>query len=283
MTVPPTLDPHPTDRDSPAAIKAGLRAAAAATGIPFDFLLAQARRESGLDPAARNQRSSAAGLFQFTASTWLETVKKHGAKHGLAEQAAAIGRSPDGRLEVKDKAALKAILDLRRDPGVSALMAAEYARGNARVLESRLGRAATASDLHLAHFLGAGGAMRVIQSMQDDPRRSAKAVLPEAARANPEVFHEPGGNRPRTVAGLYKAVQSRMGSAPIPAATPPADGRCDLAGVTPLPRPAQAAETAVAAAPAPAPPVAGPVQAAQTFPVALPPSLALAATDSGRG
>jgi hypothetical protein len=214
MTTDPTaaalLAPSPSDIPTGGRVVSGIRAAAESTGVDFDFLLAQATQESGLDPEARNRHSSAAGLFQFTAPTWLQMIKQHGADHGLAEQAAAISKGTDGKLEVKDKAARKAILDLRKDPRLSAVMAAEYAKGNARVLEHRLGRPATNGDLYLAHFLGAGGAARVLENIKDDPKRSAHGLLPEAARANPDLFHESGSDRPRTVAGLYKAVQARF-------------------------------------------------------------------------
>ncbi len=240
----PTADvvrPEQPDPAKPGKVVSGIREAATSTGVSFDYLLAQATQESGLDPHARNTKSTAAGLFQFTAPTWIEMVKHHGAEHGLGQEAAAITKGADGKLEVKDKAARKAILDLRRDPKLSSLMAAEYAKDNAQVLERRLGRAATASDLYLAHFLGAGGAARVIEGMEDNPRHSAQRLLPEAARANPDVFHEPGSRKSRTVASLYKSVQARfnsvMGGGGGDSTQPALTGRPDLAALRPLPRP----------------------------------------------
>jgi len=218
----------------------GIREAASATGISFDYLLAQAARESGLDPQARNSRSSASGLFQFTSQTWFDMIRRHGAKHGLGEQAAAITRGPNGRLDIADKAMKAAVLDLRQDPELSAMMAAEYARDNSKVLERKLGRPATASDLHLAHFLGAGGAVRVIEGMASAPDDSAHSLLPEAARANPELFRDPTSREARTVTSLYNSVQARYGSAH--------KGRADLAALRPEPRPDLAAEQAAAEA-----------------------------------
>jgi len=43
-------------------VQAAIGRAAQATGTDFDYLLAQARLESGLDPAAKARTSSAAGL-----------------------------------------------------------------------------------------------------------------------------------------------------------------------------------------------------------------------------
>jgi len=252
----PTVQTAPTSVGG--RVVSGIREAAESIGVSFDYLLAQATQESGLDPHARNTRSTAAGLFQFTAPTWLEMVMRHGADHGLGDQAAAITKTADGHLDVKDKAARKAILDLRKDPKLSSIMAAEYAKDNAKVLEGRLGRPATASDLYLAHFLGAGGAARVLEGMEDNPRHSAQRLLPEAARANPEVFHEPGSRRSRTVAGLYKSVQARFNSALNGDAGQPAlTGNPQLAALRPLPRPDREEPTATAV---------GPVKIAQADP-----------------
>lgn len=219
-------------------IVSGIREAASATGISFDYLLAQAARESGLDPLACNTRSSAAGLFQFTSQTWMDMVRRHGAKHGLGDQAAAITRGANGRLDIADKTVKAAVLELRKDPELSAMMAAEYARDNSKVLERKLGRPATASDLHLAHFLGAGGAVRVIEGMASDPDNSAHSLLPEAARANPELFRDPGSREARSVTSLYNSVQARYDSAH--------KGRTDLAALRPEPRPDLEAEQAAA-------------------------------------
>lgn len=252
----------------PGGIVSHIRAAADATGVPFAFLLKQARRESGLDPEATSRRSSAAGLFQFTAPTWLEMVRRHGAAHGLGEQAGAIAKGADGRLEVADKAARKAILDLRRDPQLSALMAAEYAKDNAKVLQGKLGRPATAADLTLAHLLGAGGAAKVLAGIAADPEAAAAGLLPQAARANPELFRD--GKRPRSLAALYDAV---AGKAAGPVDLRP---RVDLAMLRPLPRPEDPApgpapEPARLAAPTSATVAAAIVPPNPFFPVAMPP------------
>lgn len=218
---------------------AGIREAAEATGMSFDFLLAQATQESGLNPEAKSRRSSAAGLFQFTAGTWMEMVRKHGGKYGLEAEARAVTADRSGKLSVADPAMKKHILDLRRDPKLSALMAAEYAKSNARTLEARLGRQATEHDLTLAHFLGAGGALRVLQGVEEQPRKVAAHVLPEAARANPEVFREPGSRRQRSLLSLYNEVAARFAGALEDAAPAARRSRpqLDLATLRPAARP----------------------------------------------
>ncbi|MDO8608151.1 MAG: transglycosylase SLT domain-containing protein [Phaeospirillum sp.] len=239
----PAAEIFPAKQPEPAKggrVMSGIREAANRTGVSFDYLLAQATQESGLDPHARNAKSTAAGLFQFTAPTWIDMVKRHGAEHGLEKEAAAIVKGEDGRLTIRDPATRKAILDLRKDPKLSSMMAAEYAKDNALALERRLGRAATSSDLYLAHFLGAGGAARVIEGAEDNPKHSAQRLLPEAARANPDVFNEPGSRKARTVAGLYKSVQARFKSVmggDDAVGQPALTGRPDLAALRPLPRP----------------------------------------------
>ena len=283
---------------APERVADHIRVAAETTGVPFEYLLAQANQESRLDPDARNRRSSAMGLFQFTRATWLEMVKKHGAGHGLDREAEAITWDKDG-WTVKDKALRKEILELRRDPAVSALMAGEYAKDNGKVLEARLGRAASAHVLYLAHFLGANGAARVIEGAEERPRQAASRALPDAARANPEIFHEPGSRRPRSFAGLYDTLQKRFDTAAahVAAVAKRVRPEIDLAALRPAGRPETEpepaspaeAETAVqlAAAQARVPPPSHFANAIEPtspyFPVTLPPAPAAGALGAQGG
>ncbi|MBC7906485.1 MAG: transglycosylase SLT domain-containing protein [Rhodospirillaceae bacterium] len=187
-----------------------IRDAAETTGVPFEFLLAQANQESRLNPNAKSTRSSAMGLFQFTAGTWLEMVKKHGAEHGLEQYADAITRGSDGRWTVKDKDLKKEILDLRRDPKLSALMAGEYAKDNEQVLENKLGRQVSTHDLYLAHFLGAGGALKVLKGRNQPETDQQPPELASAALANPEVFQDPASGEQRSLGSVYTTVQTRF-------------------------------------------------------------------------
>ncbi len=63
-------------------VEAAVRRAAEATGVDFGFLMRTAKRESGYNPAAKANTSSAAGLFKFVGQTWLQALKAHGAAHG---------------------------------------------------------------------------------------------------------------------------------------------------------------------------------------------------------
>ncbi|TRW17920.1 transglycosylase SLT domain-containing protein [Glacieibacterium frigidum] len=189
------------------AVVGAIRLASARTGVDFDYLVAQARVESGLDPRAAAPTSSARGLFQFTQGTWLDTVRRHGAEHGLGDAAAILkrGATPEERV---------AILDLRLDAGASSAMAAAFAQDNAATLERRLGRTANATDLYLAHFLGPAGAVRFLRARDAAPdAAAASAVLPAAARANAGVFTAAGG-RARTLDEVYARFEAKLGSAP---------------------------------------------------------------------
>ena len=125
-----------------AGIQSAIQAASRKTGIDFDYLLGQAKVESGLNASARAGTSSASGLYQFIEQSWLGVVKKHGAEHGLSWAADSIQGS-GGRYSVSG-GGKQAILALRNNPEVASLMAAEHASDNKAALESSLGRDATA-------------------------------------------------------------------------------------------------------------------------------------------
>ena len=192
-------------------IFAALENASARTGVDFDYLLQTAERESGLKTSAKAKTSSAAGLFQFIEETWLSTVKKHGAEFGLGAQAAAIEAGSDGRHKVSDPAVRQEILALRHDPKVSALMAGALTQDSADGLESGLGRAPRDGELYIAHFLGMGGAVRLIQAAETQPGQSAAALFPKAAAANKAVFYGSDG-QPRSVAQVYQKLVDGPGS-----------------------------------------------------------------------
>ena len=156
---------------------AAIARASAATGVDFDFLVAQARLESGLDPNARAGTSSAAGLYQFIGGTWLDTLDRHAGRHGLDWAEAAITRN-GGRATVGDPALRSQIMALRFDPEISSLMAAELARDNSAELSGFLGREPDAAELYLAHFLGAGGARSFLGALQTRRKRPPPACSP---------------------------------------------------------------------------------------------------------
>ncbi len=168
--------------------------ASARTGIDFDYLVDVARVESGYNPTAKAPTSSARGLYQFTKQTWLATLDRHGAAHGLAWAADAIGRDASGRLSVADPALRQQIFDLRDDPAASSNMAAALTGDNRAYLESRIGRNAEPVDLYLAHFLGSGGAAKFLSALEANPDQPGATMMPEAAAANRSIFYASDGS-----------------------------------------------------------------------------------------
>jgi hypothetical protein len=185
--------------------------ASARTGVDFDYLMDQARVESGFDANARAQTSSATGLFQFIEQSWLGVVERHGAKHGLGWASDAITCGSDGRYRVADGATKQAILRLRNDPDAASAMAAEFASDNADVLSQRLGRAPNATDLYFAHFLGAGGAAKFLAARDANPGASAASLLPGQAAANRNIFFERGGAH-RSLDEVYQLMAAKLGN-----------------------------------------------------------------------
>lgn len=191
-------------------IAAALQNASAQTGADFSYLLNTAMRESSLNCSAKSNTSSACGLFQFTQQTWLGTMKQSGASLGLGQYASAITQDASGRYTVADPAVRKEILALRNDPQVSALMAGAYTAASKDRLESSLGRSVSQGELYIAHFLGAGGATKLISAAEDTPNSRADVLFPEAAAANRSIFYDKAG-QPKTVAEVYNNLVSKHG------------------------------------------------------------------------
>ena len=188
-----------------------IAASARSSGIDFDYLLGQARVESGLNPNARAQSSSATGLYQFIDQSWLGVIDKHGGKYGLDWAANAISRDARGRLNVTDSATRQAILDLRKNPEIAAMMAGEFAADNRDYLEQGLGRRAEAVDLYLAHFLGADGARKFLSAHDRNPNAAAAPLFARAASANRNVFYDKSGN-PRSFADIRNNFAAKLGT-----------------------------------------------------------------------
>jgi len=219
-----------------AQIAGAIRQAARSTGASFDYLLTTAQLESSLNPAAQAATSSAKGLYQFIDQTWLATMKSAGAALGFGRYADAIVQNPGGQYEVTDPAQRSAILRLRSDPTVSAMMAGAFARTNAAQLAQSIGRTPSDGEIYIAHFLGSEGAGKLIGAAMSQPQANAAAMFPQAAAANPGIFYSSG--RPRTVAEVYAKLTGRFDAARNIALSPSLGGgfgaqpATDTAGVT---------------------------------------------------
>jgi hypothetical protein len=191
-----TATPNHTD------VLAAIKQASTVTGANFDYLLDTAMRESGLKPQAKSDSSSATGLFQFVSQTWLGLIKQHGAQYGLGSYASAISQDSDGHYQADNAADRRAILALRNDPRISALMEGEYANASKATLETTLGRNVCGGELYAAHFLGPGTACKLIKMSDATPNASAASAFPQAAEANKNVFYHADGS-PKTVREVY--------------------------------------------------------------------------------
>jgi len=197
-------------------IVAAIRLSSVRTGVEFSYLMKLAAAESSFEPASESATSSATGLYQFTHDTWLNALKRHGGKYGLvADYAANIkyDESHSGYRQpfVRDESMYRHLLELRKNPRLSALMAAETVRDNQQKLAHSLGRKPTETDLYLAHFLGTDNAITFIRSLQRSPDTHAEELFPRAASSNRDVFY-PKTCAPRTVDEVYALFGEKFSS-----------------------------------------------------------------------
>lgn len=176
-----------------------IKNAANKTGVNFTYLMEKAAVESSFDKNAKARTSSATGLYQFIESTWLKMVKDHGDKYGLEKYADKISDSG----KVSDPKARREILNLRKDPEIASLMAAEFDSGNYARLKENVGGDIGSTELYMAHFLGAGGASGFLNAMKKSPNMVAADIFPKEARANRNVFYDQQTGAPRTLKQVY--------------------------------------------------------------------------------
>ncbi|NOQ89482.1 MAG: transglycosylase SLT domain-containing protein [Gammaproteobacteria bacterium] len=188
-------------------IVAAIRLSSVRTGVNFSYLMKLAATESNFEPAVKSATSSATGIYQFTHNTWLNTLKRHGAKYGLvADYAANIEYYETlygyQRPVVRDELMYEHLLALRKNPRLSAIMVAEMVRDNQQILTSSIDREPTETDLYLTHFLGTDKAITFLQSLEQSPDMHAVELFPREAKSNHNIFH-PKTCAPRTVDEVY--------------------------------------------------------------------------------
>ncbi len=210
MTVPNSFFPALAHAIDPTILHS-IRQASLATSTNFGLLMAQAAQESGFNADAQSSTSSAAGLFQFIDSTWLDMVRRFGAKYGVGQLAKQIGVSGNGQPFVSDPATRREILDLRRNPTLSAELAGEYMKHNQTKLEAAHGHPLKPADIYMAHFLGADGATAFLKAVETKGNTIAANLLPDAAAANKAIFYDASG-KPRTVAEIYDSLANKIDS-----------------------------------------------------------------------
>jgi hypothetical protein len=195
------------------AVVAAVRLGSLRTGVEFPYLMELAAVESSFNPRAQAGSTSAAGLYQFKADTWLESVRRHGGTYGLGHYARAVEYTVDdeGNRQplVRDPRLQQQVLDLRFNPGLSALLAAEKVRDGMRRLSGKLEREPGRAELYLTHFFGMTGALSFLDALAKYPDRLAGEIFPGPARRNRNIFQR--SNRTlRTVAEVYRLLQRKF-------------------------------------------------------------------------
>lgn len=150
-------------------------------GQSGDYYKIMIGKESGGNPNARNPDSSATGLGQFTTKTWEALMLAH----------PELGLTADGRT----------------DPDQSMRAIKAFTEDNERALKAN-GIEINNANRYMAHFLGVGGAVKLIRAMQADPTQSAAALMPAAAEANRAIFYDRRTGGARSVSEVY-AIQTR--------------------------------------------------------------------------
>ncbi len=194
-------------------VVAAIRLSSVRTGVEFSYLMELAAAESAFNPVAQATSSSALGLYQFTQVTWLNTIRAHGEKYGLGDYAAQIEYSVDRRgnswPRIRDAAVYQHVLDLRKNPRVSAMMAAESVQDHSLRLSSRFEAKPGRTELYLTHFLGPDGAISFLKELDENPDSFAVELFPTAAESNRSIFH-PTTCKPRTVTEVYEVFSRKF-------------------------------------------------------------------------
>jgi hypothetical protein len=213
-TAPGPRDPNEVLEFGPVKVRRHIvetivRAARVTNADPV-LLMAIADKESSFSTAVKAKTSSATGLYQFIEKTWLKVVKDFGPKHGLEKEAKAIVWEDDTLVVREEK---ERILDLRRDPYLSALLAGEMLNRDRMRIARRIGRDLTHGETYLAHFLGPDGAERFMATLVSTPKASAAELLPKPAAANKSIFFtkEGGTSKALTMAEVHEKFEAMMG------------------------------------------------------------------------
>jgi hypothetical protein len=148
----------------------------------------------GIEGTGQAPTSSAVGIGQFTEGTWLDMIKRHAPE-------VAAGRSD------------KEVLALRTDPRFSDLainMVGKFRDENRTALKAA-GVRDDSPAVYLAHFLGAGDAVKVLKAGGDAPL--VGLVQQRSIEANQGIF-----TRNPTAKDLIAWAEGKMTGAKIPAA-----------------------------------------------------------------
>lgn len=147
------------------------------TGIDPILLAAMVANESSFRPRKNSDPGmTAAGLAQFTDSTWRDMMSRYAKKYGVAPGTT------------------------QSDPRASMLFTAEYIKQNLKSVKSKIkGRGFRPADAYLAHFLGAGGYGKVLSADPNTPvTQLVDSKTANSPSNRPNFYTDGGKGRPRT-------------------------------------------------------------------------------------
>lgn len=124
------------------------------------YYIDAAKKESALNPKARNRYSSSKGLYQFIDSTWYDIVDRYGKQYDLTR---------DGRDNIRQSVTGMVLHTLE----------------NKEYMEAELGREVTNKELYLAHFAGKHKALKLMHADKTIP--VSKVLGNKAVNANPHI------------------------------------------------------------------------------------------------
>jgi hypothetical protein len=177
-----------------------------------DYLANLARAESNNDASAKNDKSTAAGLYQF-----LGDYKNKKGETVQGTWKGTVNSMVNAGVLTKDDAEANYMDDKNRFDPIKARKVAEYFTEKNRIgLKSNLGRDPTQADLYMAHFLGLGGntsgAIQFLKLLKDNPDGNAALVDPAAANSNPSIFYKDRARtQPRTLSEVYALMSQKIG------------------------------------------------------------------------
>lgn len=203
------------ENDANAQRGAAIDMAARNTGAPAGYLRALAGQEGGNRDDARNPRSTATGITQFTEATWLDMMAEHGARYGLPENLRnAIQRRPNGSLYVENVEARRQIMALRGDAEWSMLMGGHLFNREAATIRRAVGpnTTVTVADIYMGHFLGGSlGGHVLSQIAHGHGNVEARAAVRRFYSRNPSQAQQIIDSNPRQfAAGVTLAQLHRM-------------------------------------------------------------------------
>ena len=91
-------------------------------------------------------------------------------------------------------------------------MAGVLTQSNSFKLTGKIGRRPTDGELYMAHFMGVGGAAKLINERRGQSAGLGARMFPNAAAANRSIFYDQQGSA-RSVSEVYSELNARYASA----------------------------------------------------------------------